>query len=437
MSASDFASGNFSDAPSGSDMKDPYRHLDALFALAQVLTLDAEKASRLVEATYLHAHKQTGRDRLAIEDRRYLLQLLLQIFHHQNDAPRQLFATESEAEPSPFRSTTHDSFKQRLLDQFFKQAVPVAFATLNHAERTLLTLCEVERLSCADAALIVGGDSDTVCAQLQAARLKLQKLVVDNAPPAESKLLDNAEIQEWITTILRKTVKSDFAALPPTLEPRIKSSIQQAGIDLSDRPPVKSHLPSKSSNDQAHPVRNRTIRGLMTVILILGTGMVGYFGSKLLAREPESNLVILTVSKAADAEPLLATEDLDEAQQFVRQQMNWRLSLPLINEANLTGVGISEIAPSIRVPVFLYRNTQEEQRDPITVYAFTYALLDRYQGRIELEKDVLTAIASEDHFDLHDLSDKDKVLIWRHEDDIFMAVTSGDARALRERIQAR
>jgi hypothetical protein len=54
-----------------------------------------------------------------------------------------------------------------------------------------------------------------------------------------------------------------------------------------------------------------------------------------------------------------------------------------------------------------------------------------------LEQDVLIAIASENHFDLHDLSEKNKVLIWRHDNDIFMAVTSGDARDLRERIDAR
>lgn len=433
MSAPDKDSGEKSDKANGQDIKESLRHMDALFVLAQVLTLDAEKASRLVETTYLHAHSQKGHERLALEDRRYLLQLLLQIYRHQQEAPKQLFAVEPEGEPNASRSPSQDSFKQRLLDHFLKQAVPVAFATMNHADRIVLTLCDVERLSCADAALIVGGDSDTVCNQLESARNTLRTIVAQNAPPAEALLLEQTDTREWIPTTLRRTVKSEFTALPPTLEPRIKSSIFKDKTKFEDRPGAEFDR-RKTDYQPPSGSKNRMLRGLMAVVLILGAGMVGYFGSALMAREPESNLVNLSVLKAPRVETMLSTTDLPEAEAFVQTQMNWRLNLPEITESTLTGVGISEITEGVRVPVFVYEDNLDQAEGLITIYTFTYALLDRFADRIELESDVLMAIAGENHFDLHDLSDKNKVLIWRDSDDIFMAVTSGDARALRQRI---
>lgn len=433
MSASNKDTGDTSNKANGQEFKESLRHMDALFALAQVLTLDAEKASRLVETTYLHAHGQKGHERLALEDRRYLLQLLLQIYRHQQDAPKQLFAVESENESNVSRSPSQDSFKQRLLDHFLRQAVPVAFATMDHTDRIVLTLCDVERLSCADAALIVGGDSDAVCNQLETARETLRNIVAKNAPPAEALLLEQTDTREWIPTTLRRTVKSEFTALPPTLEPRIKSSIFKDQSN-SDGLVGANYDRQRTNHQSSTGSKSRMLQGLMAVILILGAGMVGYFGSALLAREPESNLVNLSVIKAPRVETMFSTTDLPEAEAFVRTQMNWRLSLPEITESNLSGVGISEIARGVRVPVFLYEDNLDQAEDLITVYAFTYALLDRFADRIELENDVLMAIAGENHFDLHDLSEKHKVLIWRDKDDIFMAVTSGDARALRQRI---
>ena len=76
----------------------------------------------------------------------------------------------------------------------------------------------------------------------------------------------------------------------------------------------------------------------------------------------------------------------------------------------------------------------EPQNDYITLYAFTYALLDEFSDRIQLGDDILEAIASENTFDLHDLNDRQKFVIWRNSNDIFMAVTAGDPIQLRDRI---
>ena len=109
-------------------------------------------------------------------------------------------------------------------------------------------------------------------------------------------------------------------------------------------------------------------------------------GSSILIREYDGNLLTLSASKASHIETVHATTDLSDAEQFVMQQLQWRLSLPDIAEGELTGVGISEIADQVRVPVFLYRDDAAPNNEFITIYAFTYALLDEFADRIQLEK---------------------------------------------------
>jgi hypothetical protein len=59
--------------------------------------------------------------------------------------------------------------------------------------------------------------------------------------------------------------------------------------------------------------------------------------------------------------------------------------------------------------------------------------LDLYSDRLSLEADIQNQIVAEQHYDLHDLGEK-QVLVWRHRDDIYLAVTRGEAETLQGRI---
>ena len=409
-------------------MSDSFPHLDALFALAQVLTLDAARAEHLLEKTYLQALQMADHRETVLEDRRHMMRLLIRIHKEQ--------ATTGSALPEKTAAGTSraESFKKRVLDQFLLKAAPTAFATLGDADRLLLSLCHIENMSCADAALILSEPLESTCARLEEVRARFRHILLRGASPAEAQLLKDMSPDDWGGEALRKALHSEFAALPPTLEPRLKSALnarQPATVHATGQSPsTRDRLPAPSQ-----PRRKRTSKGLATLLLILTAGMAGYLGSSLLSREPESNLITLSAEKAPRVETILETSSYEEAEQFVRRQMNWRLTLPQISESELAGVGISEIARQVRVPVFLYHDLHNEREEPIAVYVYTYALLDQFSDRIVLERDILAAISSEDHFDIHDLSDRQKVLIWRNANDIFMAVTSLDARELRQRIE--
>ncbi len=130
--------------------------------------------------------------------------------------------------------------------------------------------------------------------------------------------------------------------------------------------------------------------------------------------------------------PSLKTESPEEAEAYVQDQLQWRLTLPSIDQAVLSGVGLREVAPAITVPVFLYQDTAQDDRR-IALYVFSYALLDRHGDRIQLEPEIQRQITDDGRFDLHDLG-KRNVLVWRNRDDIYVAVTPGNPEALRKRI---
>ncbi len=400
------------------------KHLDSLFTMAQVLTLDAEKASALVEDTYNRALKIRKNNPLTPGDRRHLLQLLIQVHNEQKlTIIPPIEALEKQAE-----APAEESFKQRILSQYLSRSIPASFASMDDSDRVVLSLCEIKRLSYADAALILGRDSDAVGVQLNLAKKRLKQNIESNAPPAIRTLLSDDRSEDWLSKALRQSLKEEFTAIPPTLEPKIQSVFTRQDPEAARRA-----LATRSTDHKADK-GSRMTRGLVTVFLILTAGFVGYIGSSLMLSSKDANLLTLSASKAPRVETVHATSNLADAETFVQQQMQWRLSLPSISDGALTGVGISEIADEVRVPVFLYRDDVEPNNDYITIYAFTYALLDQYSDRIQLEGDILEAIAGENTFDLHDLNDKQKFVIWRNANDIFMAVTAGDPIELRNRI---
>lgn len=414
-----------SNSPSAQEFQGMIKHLDALYAMAQVLTLDAEKASVLVEDTFKRALSIRERNPVAPGDRRHLMQLLIQVFNEKKHTPPPLF------EPPPLEKATspssRESFKQRIVKQFLSRAVPASFAMIDDADRVVLTLCEANQLSHADVALILGGDSDYIAQQLDLAKKRLVEKVTANAPPAILEILKGMNPNDWLPLALRTALKSEFNTLPPTLEPKIQSV-------FTNQNPEEARRALASSAGQKDKVDGRTrfSKGIMTLFLILSAGFVGYIGSSVFQQERDVNLLSLSASKAPRIELVHKTANLMEAETFVQQQLQWRLTLPAIADGELSGVGISEIAEDVRVPVFVYDDATST--DDITIYAYTYALLDEYADRIYLEGDILNAIAGDQSFDVHDLSDNEKFVIWRNANDIFMAVTAGDPQALRDRI---
>ncbi len=409
-----------------SESDDLLRHLEPMYAFAQVLTLDADRAMRLVEDTYLAARNAATVGRV---DRAWLFRTM-RALHTSADAAARVDA-EPDTDESPRLFAQQYNIKQRLVDPFLRHAAPVALASLGERDRTLLMLCDAERMSCSDAARVLMEPAEIVCRQLDSARKAYRMTIHAQASPMLRELLNTVDPREWGPASVRRAIKSEFGNLPPTLEPAIKSALADARTASNE-----SVRRRRVGGDEARPtIRTRLMRAVLPLTLILMAGLLGYIGQAALQTPDNPNVIAMAARHADDATLSLTTDSPEQAAAHVRERLNWRLNVPTIDDAALLGAGVSELASGIAVPTFIYADRGGPSEQRVVLYALSYALLDRHADRLFLERSILTAIADDSHFDLLDLSDDNKVLIWRHADDIYLAVTRGDATGLKDRIR--
>ena len=397
----------------------PLEHLDRLYAFAQVLTSDVEQAERLVTATYRRASKEDSSEAVS-----------------EGAAKARLFRimmeeAEATSRSVPLKGLT--SYRQKLATAFLNRALPAAFVALPLQERIVLLLCEGEGLSCAQAGEVLDLDPAEACHRLETARAVLMNLLRASARPVECSLLETSLPERALETALHQVVQNGFAPLPPTLRTTLAAPTSAPSTQALKRLPGREKPPVSSSRERAPGVlRKRLQRGGVALAIILTSGLLGYlFSSPPPERGSNISVVTLSAERARAANLVLRTDAADRAERFVYDHFEQRLTVPTIAEATLSGVGVEEIADEASVPVFVFYD--EITGQPITLYAYSYAFLQRHQDEIELEGDILRQIEDDDHVDIHDLGES-KVLVWRHRDDIYVAVTQGNAESLRQRI---
>jgi DNA-directed RNA polymerase specialized sigma24 family protein len=431
-----------------------------LYALAQTLTDSERAARRLVEATYARAAEAlSARDAPPLgppsspdddpslpspgdpDARAWLFALLVQTARAAPDgeaAPSGLRPTEDADADAATENAAADAadrhFRRRAQARFLKRALPPAFATLAPGRRLLLTLCDVEDLDTAAAARVADLSEDEVRHQHADARADLREALRRMAPRPERPFLEEEALPaERLRAALRRMAERDLTAPPPALRPAARHALQHrpdvpaAARGASEEARRPDRAP-RSSDDADGPGerrssawRRRLPRLLVALLLIGGAGAVGYLATAVLEGSEATNIAALSAERAAEAGNLrLRTERPERAEQFVRDKLDRRLTVPRIEGAVLRGVGLAEVAPGERVPVFRFRDSASGRS--ITAYAYDYALLDRASGRLRLPRRLRKQITDQSRFARATVSDR-RVLLWRHRDDIFAAVT--------------
>ncbi|WP_456425056.1 hypothetical protein [Rhodocaloribacter sp.] len=403
------------------------QHLDSLYTFAQILTPDAEQAADLVVETYRRAAERSPSERLLTDEKAWLFQLMRELYRERADGEA------SEAEATASGTSALREVRLRLCRGLVDRALPAVFATLPHEHRLLLTLCDVENLSCVEASVVVGLDAVTACARLEEARRTLSRILRNPVSSAERRLLYllPEDPSEWMPAALQRMIAAELSPLPPTLPPAVAAALEPDASRTAA--PRHDAAPVARSGSGHLPARRRPLRGLLTgLAIIVFTGLIGY-GVTALIPEPETDFNIITLSarRAGEVRPTFRTASPEQAERYVRDRLGRRITIPNIDQVLFLGVGSGAIIPGAEVPVLLFEDPATGER--ITVFTYSYAFLERNRGRVQLERDILLQIESDDRFDLHDLGEQ-KVLVWRNRDDIFVAVTSGDADLLRSRI---
>lgn len=402
-----------SSSRSASGLPEPLqRHLGALYRFAQMLTDDADEAATCVEATYRRALRHWPDERDRLQQKSTLYQLLLDTCTGIG---------EFEEASSPLES--------RLAMAYLLQRLPVALAQLSTQHQLLLMLCTAEHLVPGDAARVLDLPAANARAELQAARDALRETLLDQASPSERALLQPHHLtDERLDAVLEDVLASDPVAPPSSLRRRL-ATLEPAASRPASRPDADVPARTREENGETHPAR----RLLVVALLIVTAGLLGLLTMRL---DPSSapsqpSLIDQAARQAPSVKTVLNTRDAERAAQFIQTKMGRRLTVPVLDSTQLTGVGISVPASNVHVPVLLYED--QHTQAPLVLYAYTYALLDKLGERFTFPEDALRTLQEQDGMATRTVGERD-VLIWRDRDDIFLAVTKGDAATLQQRL---
>ena len=391
------------------------KHLPRLYAFAQLVTPDPAAAARLVRATYARAFEEMAPENagevLPEATGQRLYRLLLDVRREERGEAPPIAPAPAHFHDAPDDlATSRERHAHRLVDFH----LPPALVSLDTADRLVLYLCNVEGLSCEEAAPVLGVTPPEGCAHYDRARAALRSRILAAVSVHERPMLEEILTDEKLRAGIGEALQDELAPVPPTLRPQIT-------------PPAPEPPPAPAAPDPF----GRWIKTGYLLLLLFALGIAAYLLFRQPPAPPETNLIVLAARSAPQATFPLETSDAAVAETFVEEHAGWRLSLPAIGGYTLAGVGIDELAPGVSVPAFRYAGADSSR---LVLYAVTYSLLDQAAGAVSLENDVLLELEDDAHFELHDIEGT-QVLLWRNRDDLFLAVTPTPDGSLARRIQ--
>lgn len=403
-------------------------HVQALYPLARIL-VGSEEAASLVKDVYSHAADVPPAER-PDDERGWLFQLMID---HRNGT---LHPAGAEVQPRGETSFTDDPFRREVAAQTAERALPVAFAACSIHERLILAIDVLADPS--DEALAMALDTTATNARSirDRARSALRASLRDVLHGPERMLVDVALPDETLQAHLQTLVEDRFQPTPSSLQSTVHDILAQARAERT----AESADSDASSNvwGLLSGLRNgRFVRFLLGVLLLLGVLTAGVLGaSQFFSSGPSTTPSQSVVSLAADHSPTLETSSADspsEAAAHIRDTWDRRVSVPTIEGTSLQGVGRLQGPSRIEVPVLLYAEESSEQR--IAVYAFNYALVDSLGDQATLDRSLRTDLAANRSLLTEERPDR-AVVLWRQQDDIFVAVAPHlSASSLRSRIR--
>jgi DNA-directed RNA polymerase specialized sigma24 family protein len=450
------------------------RHLDALYPAARVL-VGEEQADALVADAFRRAAGTAPGDRPA-DVQAWLLGELLAA-RDDRSARRDAGDASRPASPSdgggdggsdgggdgggaadagrggtPYGQSAapdggSDRFREDVARETAERALPVAFAACSAQERLILTLDVLNGASDDTLAAALRIDREAAADRRASAHRSLRAALRDSLTGPERMLVDTSLPEAALHTALTDLLRDRYRPAPRRLKNRVDAVLADieadaaasgAGTASPSGDPDRTDEGAASRASEASGVAPRlptgtgsggdlVRRGLVLLLLLAFVGVGTYAISVFFESEPTPTpgLAAFSVQNVAGVATDRSTDDPNAAEAYLRRTWDRGLQVPAIEGAPLSAVGRlavrgGEGADSVAVPVLLYADSTSGA--PITTYAYTYALLDRLSGRLEVDTALRKQIASEGTVVLRRAGDR-TVLVWRRADDIFVAVS--------------
>lgn len=385
-------------------------HLDALYGFAQLVTPDADAASRLVRDTYARAFGTplpAGIDAASDRGRSWLYGLLLdeRVVMRDNEVTLSL------------ADDTLSARRFALSETLVEQLLPAALLALPPQLRLMLVLCDVEGLSCEEAGGVVGVGPDAGCDLLVEAQETLVANMRDKAAVHEGPILERMlEVPGSMRRALADALERELDPLPPTLRPTIPLPERRTQVVVTEG--------------------NRSRRGLYVaaaLLAVLATLALAWWQRRSTVFSPD-DLIATTMADAATMTVQSPLSSVEAAEAFVEDQAGWRVHLPTLRGYRIDGAAMRDVAPDVSVPVVHYVPEGGSGGSAVAVYAYTYRLLDMAKTHVALDPSVLAGLESDAHAEQVDASNATAV-VWRTRDDVLIAVSRPPVVDLAARIE--
>lgn len=403
------------------------QHLEVLYPLARVLS-GPDEAERLLQRVYERAAQIPPEER-PDDQHAWLSGLVIETL----DGP--FLPSQSTSERRDTSSFSDDPFRQDVARQTAERALPVAFAACSIHERFLLALDVLGNPSDDGLAAALNTSVEDARAKRDEAWAALRAALRDVLTGPERMLVDVALPSNALEQTLQTLLTDRFQPVPLALRSKVNATLEDARRQRKKEGPLSAPL-HKLTRFVSRIFSSRSLRRSLLALLVLAVlavGGMGLFSVLQPTAESSPNLISLSANQANTIQSQLASNDLSEAERYVYRTWNRRISAPTIQDADFQGVGHFQITEEVDVPVFLYTDASDSTN--IAAFAYSYALLDRLGDRTVLEETLRDQLAQNEQL-LTRRRDEQAVVLWRHRDDIFIAVApSHDPEQLKQRIR--
>jgi RNA polymerase sigma-70 factor, ECF subfamily len=156
-------------------------HMNALYDAALRLAGDQATAQDLTQETYLRALRSFGTFEPGTNSRAWLLRIQYNLFCTQYRRGRRMplvWLDEGEADPSLDLPSAEPGPEEEAVRRLDREAVRRAIAQLPEDFRVTVTLVDIDGLTCAEAATVMGVPRGTILSRLHRARRRLEAMLL-------------------------------------------------------------------------------------------------------------------------------------------------------------------------------------------------------------------------------------------------------------------
>ncbi|TDI76584.1 MAG: hypothetical protein E2O84_02420 [Bacteroidetes bacterium] len=164
--------------------------------------------------------------------------------------------------------------------------------------------------------------------------------------------------------------------------------------------------------------------------------VVGAYGANWLYRTgmpgpPERDIIRMSIQASDRSKVDFPTTSMEQAERYILDRTGIRVRSPEIESASLLGVSLIDLPSDLEAPAFFYRDELTGDKFPIFVYS--YAFVNRNSKTVDISPQIMNRIEDASKFGVR-MTDEHAALVWRHRDDILIAIIRSNPDDLVDRI---